>query len=141
METKLNFKQILLAGLTAAGVATIANIILFYVFHGLGVIADNIYVQPNVPMTIVPIIIASIVPTIVASLVFFLLEKYTQNGFKIFKIISIVLLILSFANPFMGIQGITISYGIVLCVMHIIIVVALLYFIGNKLKNKQYLKK
>ena len=136
METKLNFKQILLAGLTAAGVATIANVILFYVFHGLGVISDNIYVQLNVPMTIVPIIIASIVPTFIASLIFFLLEKYTKNGFKIFKIISIVLLILSLANPFMAIQGITIGYGIVLCVMHIVVVASLLYFIGNKVKSK-----
>ena len=136
METKLYFKQIFLAGLTAAGVATIVNVILFYVFHGLGVIADNIFVQPNVPMTVVPIIIASIVPTIIASLVFFLLEKYTKKGFKIFRIISVILLILSLGNPFMAIQGITFGYGIVLCVMHIVVVVSLLYFLGNKLKSK-----
>jgi hypothetical protein len=125
-----------LAGLTAAGVATIANVILFYVFHGLGVIADNIYVQPNVPMTIVPIIFASIIPTILASVVFFLLERFTKNGFKIFRIISVILLILSLGNAFMAIQGITVGYAIVLCVMHIVVVVSLLYFLGNKLKSK-----
>jgi hypothetical protein len=132
METKVNFKQSLVAGILAAGVATIANAILFYVFHGLGVIVDTIFIQPNQPMTIVPIIISSIVPTIIASLVFFLLEKFTQNGFKIFKIVSIILLGLSFLNPFLGIQGVTIGYAIVLNVMHVTIVGALFYFIGNK---------
>lgn len=131
MTTKLNFKQAFMAGLMAAGVATVVNAILFFIFHGAGIIVDTIFIQPNQPMTIVPIIISSIVPTLIATLVFFLLDKYTKSGFKIFRIIAIVLMLVSFLNPFMGIQGVTIGYAIALNIMHIVVVGALLYFIGK----------
>jgi hypothetical protein len=135
MTTKLNFKQSFNAGLKAAGTATLINAILFYIFHGAGIIVDTIFIQPDQPMTIVPIIISSIVPTLMATFVFFLLEKFTKNGFKIFRIIALILLVLSFINPFMGIQGVTIGYAIALNIMHIVVVAALLYFIGKNLKK------
>lgn len=135
MTTKLNFKQAFMAGLMAAGVATVLNAILFFIFHSAGIIADTIFIQPNQPMTIVPIIISSIVPTLLATLVFFLLEKITKNGFKIFRIIALILMVLSFLNPFMGIQGVTMGYAIALNIMHIVVVGALLYFIGKSVNK------
>lgn len=135
MKTKLNFKQSFMAGLMAAGAAAVVNAILFFIFHAAGIIVDTIFIQPNQPMTIVPIIISSIVPTLIATLVFFLFEKFSNNGFKIFRIIAIILMVLSFINPFMGIQGVTIGYAVVLNIMHIVVVGALLFFIGKSLKN------
>lgn len=135
MKTKLTFKQSLIAGLMAAFASTIVNGLLFYIFHAMGIIVDTIFIQPNQPMTIVPIIISSIVPTILAAIVFFLFEKYTNNGFKIFRIVSFVLLVLSFLNPFMAIQGVTIGYAIALNLMHVVVVWALLFFIGKNVKN------
>jgi Family of unknown function (DUF6069) len=134
MKAKLSFKQSIIAGLLAAAVAAVVNAILFFIFHAVGVITDDIMIQPNTPMSVVPIIISSIMPTLIAAVVFFLLEKYTANGFKIFTIISIILMVLTFANPFMGIPGITAAYGIVLNVMHVVVVAALLFFI-NRAKN------
>ena len=135
MTTKLTFKDSFMAGLMAAVAATVVNAILFFVFHATGVISDTIFIQPNQPMTIVPIIISSILPTLIATLVFFLLEKYTKSGFKVFRIISIVLLVLSFINPFVGIVGVTVGYAVVLNIMHIVVVAALLYFIGKSIKK------
>lgn len=127
-----------MAGLMAAGLATTVNAILFFIFKAAGIIVDTVFIQPNQPMTIVAIIISSIVPTLIATLVFFLLEKYTKNGFKIFRIIALVLMVLSFMNPFMGIQGVTVSYAIVLNVMHVVVVGALLYFIGKSVKKNSF---
>lgn len=121
-----------MAGLMAAAVATVINGILFYIFHASGIIVDTIFVQPNQPMTIVPIIISSILPSILASLVFFLFEKYTSNGFRIFRIVALVLMVLTFINPFVGIQGVTVGYALALNVMHVVVVAALLYFIGKR---------
>lgn len=129
MNTKLTFKQSILAGLTAAGVAVVINAILFFILHAAGIITDDIFIQPNQPMTIVPIIMSSIIPTLIGSMVFFLFEKYSSNGFKIFSIVAIVLLVLSFMNPFMGIPNVTIGYGIALNVMHVVVAASLLYFI------------
>lgn len=135
MNTQLNFKQSITAGAMAAGVAAIMNAILFYIFHSAGIIVDTIVIQPDTPMTVVPIIIASILPAVLGSMVFFLLEKYTKNGLKVFTIVSLVLMILTFANPFLGIPNVTTGYAIALNVMHVTVVGALLYFL-NRSKKK-----
>ena len=135
MTTKLNFKQAFMAGLMAAGAATVVNALLFFIFKAACIIVDTIFIQPNQALTIVPIIFASIVPTIVATLVFFLFEKFSNNGFKIFRIIALVLMVLSFVNPFMGIPGVTVGYALALDLMHVVVVAALLYFIGKAVKK------
>ncbi len=134
MNTKLNFKQIITAGAMAAGVSVVINAILFYVFKAAGVFTDDIFIQPNQPLTIVPIILSSVMPSIVGACIFFLFEKFSNNGFKIFSIVSIVLMVLSFVNPFVGIKDVTIAYGVVLDVMHVVVAMSLLYFI-KRAKN------
>ena len=137
MKTKINFKQSILAGLWAAITAAIINAVLFYIFHAAGIISDSIYIMPETSLGVMPIIISSIVPTLIASMVFFLIEKFTKNGFKIFAGISVLLLALSFIRPFTGIPGVTVGYALVLNLMHIAVVLALLYYIGktNKINS------
>lgn len=137
MNTKLNFSQSIKAGAFTAIAAAAINSILFFVFHAMAVFTDDIFLQPDQPLTVVPVLISSIVPTLIASMVFFLIEKYSNNGFGIFKIVSIVLLVLSFINPFMGIKGVTVPYALGLNLMHITIVLFLLYFIGKAKKANQ----
>ena len=134
MKTKLNFSQSIKAAAFTAAASAIVNTILFFLFHGIGVFTDNIMLKPNQPLTVVPILISSIAPTFIAGLVFFLIEKYSNNGFGIFKIVSIVLLIVSFINPFMGIKGVTVPYALALNLMHITIVAFLFFFIGREKK-------
>lgn len=135
MNAKLNFKQSFVAGLSAAGLATVINSILFFAFHAMGILVDTIFIQPNQPLTVVPIIISSVVPTLIASVVFFLIEKYTQKGFKIFSIVSTILVVVSFVNPFVGIPNVTTAYAIALNVMHVVVYGAILYFISKSIKN------
>lgn len=135
MKTKLSFKQAFMAGLMAAGVATGLNALLFFIFKALGIIVDNIFIQQNQPLTVFPVIISSILPSLIASLVFFLLEKFTKNGFKVFRIIALVLVVLSFINPFMGIPNVTVAYAVVLNLMHVVVAGAVLYFIGKAVKK------
>jgi len=125
-----------MAGVMAAGVATGLNALLFFIFKALGIIVDTIFIQPNQPLTVVPIIISSILPSLIASLVFFLLEKFTKNGFKIFRIIALVLMVLSFINPFMGIPNVTVAYALVLNLMHVVVAGAVLYFLGKAVKKQ-----
>jgi uncharacterized membrane protein HdeD (DUF308 family) len=135
MNTKLTFKQSILSGLTAGAVSAGINAILFFIFHAAGIIVDTIFVQPNEPLTVIPILISCIIPSIIASIVFFLFEKYTNNGFRIFSIVSIILMLISFMNPFMGIPNVTVAYGVVLDAMHVVVVFSLLYFIQRAKKS------
>ena len=131
---KLNFKQIIIAGAIAAGVSVVINAILFFIFHYTGVISDDVFIQPNQPLTVVPVIISSILPTLIGACVFFLFEKFSNNGFKIFSIVAIVLMFLSFTSPFMAVQGMPVGYGVVLNIMHVVVVFSLLYFIKRAKK-------
>lgn len=135
MNTKLSFKPIITAGAFAAGFSMAINAVLFFIFHGAGVISDSIFIQPGQPMTIVPVLMASIIPSLIGASFFFLFEKYSTNGFKVFSIISIVLLLLSFANPFMAIPDVTVAYGVVLNAMHVVVALSLLYFIHRAKNN------
>ena len=137
MTTKLNLKQTLLAGLLAGIAAAIINGILFVVFHAAGVISDNIFPQPGQPMTVFPVIMASIFPLIIGSLVFYLFERFTANGFTIFAVITAILTVLSLYSPFGVIPNVTLGYSLVLCAMHIVAALSLLYFIRRaKQKNE-----
>lgn len=122
-------------GVYAAVSAAIINGILFTIFHALGIITDDVFIQPNMPMTLFPIIFSSVLPTIIASIVYFLIDKYTSNGYKIFRAVAIILLFVSFVNPFMGIPGISIAYGVALNFMHVVVVACLLYFIQRSTKE------
>jgi hypothetical protein len=134
MTNKLNFKQVFLSGLTAAAVSSIINAILFFLFHSMGWITDDIFVQPNQPMTVILVIMASFVPSLIASLVFFAFEKFTQNGFRIFSIVSIILMLLSLASPFTVIPNVTTPYALSLSGMHLVVPLILLYFIDRSKK-------
>jgi uncharacterized protein (DUF2062 family) len=93
----------------------------------MGIIPDNVFVQENQPLTVVPVIISSIVPSLLAGVVFYLLCRYSNKGYRIFSTIAIILLILSFANPFIAIKSIPLGMGLALNAMHIVVVTALLY--------------
>jgi hypothetical protein len=44
-------------------------------------------------------------------------------------------MVISFVNPFMGIEGVTVGYALVLDIMHLVVVGSLLYFIGKAFKT------
>ncbi len=136
MNTKLNFKQTMKASAFSALTAVIINTILFFIFKALGFFTDDIFIQPNQPLTILPILISSILPTLIGGLLFFVLEKYTAKGFMIFSIISIAFLLFSFSSPFTKIPNVTMAYGIALNVLHVVVAIPLLYFINKAIKNK-----
>lgn len=135
MKNKVSFGSAVKAGLFAGLTATAINVILFFIFHATGVISDTIFIQPGQPMTVVPIIMSSLIPSVIASLVFFLFEKFTKNGYRIFMIVSIVLMLVTFINPFVGIPGVTTGYALVLDLMHVFVVVPVLFFISREVKK------
>ena len=134
MKTKLNFTQTIKAGMFAAITAAIVNALLFFIFQAVGVFTDDIEIQPGQALSVLPVLISSIMPSIVGALVFFLIEKYSSNGFKIFGVLTLVLVLLSFLNPFLKIPNITLMSGIILNVMHVVVGGLLLYFIKKAYK-------
>jgi hypothetical protein len=134
MNTKLTFKQIITAGAKAAGISVILNAAIFFIFKSVGILNDSVLIQPNQPLTIVPVIISSILPTLIGACVFFLFEKYSSKSFFYFSILSIVLTLVSFMSPFASVANMPLGFGIVLNIMHVVVAGDLLYFISRAKK-------
>jgi hypothetical protein len=124
---KVRLLASLKAGLLAGLAAALVNAILFFFFRQAGVITDSVLLPNQQPMTVVPIIVSSLIPALLGSVAYYLLARFTKDGYRYFTIIASVLLILSFVNPFFGIPGVTVPYALALNVMHVVVVAALLY--------------
>ncbi|MBI3235696.1 MAG: hypothetical protein HYZ42_16940 [Bacteroidetes bacterium] len=137
MNTKLTFTQTLKAAAFAALTSAAINAVFFFIFHAAGIFTDDIFVQPDQPLNVIAILISSIMPSFVGALVFFLLEKFTNKGFRIFTIISVILLLASFYNPFGMIPNVTLAYGVALNLLHIVVAFDLLFFINRAIKSNK----
>lgn len=131
---KLTFKQSILASLLAGITTAVINGVLFLALHSAGIFTDDVMVQPETPLTLLPVVISSIIPLLIAGTIFFLIEKYTNNGIRIFSIAAIILTALSFISPF-TIAGVTTSFAVGLCIMHVVAVASLLYFLNRSKKT------
>ncbi|HZF65873.1 MAG TPA: DUF6069 family protein [Chitinophagaceae bacterium] len=124
---KPSFKKIIAAAALAGIISAIVNSMLYSIFHAAGVISNEVYVQEHQPLTLLPVIFSSLVPSLLAGLVFYLFCRYSKDGYRYFSILAIILLIVSFANPFIAIKHIPLAMGIALNMMHIVVVASLLY--------------
>lgn len=131
MKQKLTLKQTLMAGVKASGVSIVLNVILLYLLKSAGIFTDDIFIQPGQNLTILPVIISSIVPVLIAALVFFVIEKFTSKGFKIFTAIAVILFIASLVSPFKQIPNVTTGFAIGLDVMHLVVFSCVMYFFSK----------
>lgn len=129
---KIEIKSALKAGFMAVIAAATINSILFFVFQSLGIIVDTIEPQPGQPLSVIHIILSSTIPSIIGAMVFYLFDKYSSKGLRNFQILAIILLVVTFVNPFMGIPNVTTGYALALNVMHVVVAFSLLYFIRKE---------
>jgi Family of unknown function (DUF6069) len=132
MNQKVNSSSLIqyapLAGISAA----VINVILYYIGVSVGWIDTTVLVAgANQPVTVVAVIISSILPTILAAVVLAIMNRFLSNSWGIFKVLAIVLLVLSFVNPFLGIPTAPLMMAIWLNVMHVTVAGAVLYFFGK----------
>ncbi|WP_421794439.1 DUF6069 family protein [Haliscomenobacter sp.] len=117
-----------LAGAIAAGI----NSVLFLIGSAIGLVDESVLVPGmNTPITIGPVIMSSFIPSLIAGLVLGVMNYFLNKPFKVFRVVALVLLILSFANPFMGIPGIPLGMGLWLNVMHVVVAGTVVYCFGR----------
>jgi hypothetical protein len=110
------------ASLLAGLAATVANVVVYLIASAAGAIPQTVLIPTPggpMPITVVPVILNSFVPAIVAGAFLALLNRFTRRPIRIFRIVSVVLLLLSFANPF-TIPGAPIVMIVALNLMHVV---------------------
>lgn len=117
------------AGVIAAAIASVANVIVYFVTAALGVDMTGPFAGgptgPIITLPVVAVVLATIVPTIGAALLLWLLGRFTQRAVTVFIAIAVVFGLLSFAGPL----GLPISPALQLSLnlMHVIAGVIITY--------------
>ena len=122
--------KLLPAAAVGAGIAAVGNLMVFWVLPSL-LGASPIQVQMGPPgpdaaladLNAVMVIVASVLPAFIAAGVLALLGRFTARPFTVFRVIGVVVLLMSFA-PF-TLMPMPTGTIITLAVMHIIAAVAI----------------
>lgn len=131
----INARKLLSLAPLAGLIAAVLNAILFLIGSSTGAIpADFIIPNAGQPLTLVPVLVASFVPAIAGGLVLALLNRFTKRPLRIFTIITLLILVLSFMSP-LSIPGAPVGMIVILELMHVVVVgVVLIAF--NRLANR-----
>jgi hypothetical protein len=99
---KVALGKLPMAALIGGGIGVVGNSIIYVVARALGISFEIPMGGPDAPLMELPIfavIISTVVPTIGAAIVLALLGRFTKQPYRIFLIVSIVFLVLSFVTP------------------------------------------
>ncbi|GAB2588641.1 DUF6069 family protein [Spirosoma areae] len=121
----------------AAGTGATLNALLYAIGRATGVLHDGVQVgTPPQTLTLVPVLISSVVPVLVAAGVFALLNRFSKQPLRVFTILAVVLLALSFANPFLAIPNVSVATALWLNLMHIVVAGSVLYFFRRQVSSQ-----
>jgi len=129
----MNAKKIITAAITGLVVATIANGITFYIGKAAGFFPETVII-PNTgqPISIAHVIFSSVFTAIGATGLFLMLSKFfAAKAVNVFRIISIIFLLVSFGGPF-SIPDAPANMTITLSLMHVFSGIVLIYFLTVK---------
>jgi uncharacterized protein (DUF697 family) len=126
-------RKIIMAGITGLVVATIVNGITFYIGKAAGFFPETVMV-PNTgqPISIAHVIFSSVFTAIGATGLFLMLIKFLgAKAVNVFRIISVIFLLVSFGGPF-SIPNAPTNMTMTLSLMHVFSGVVLIYFLTVK---------
>lgn len=116
---RIPLNRIVRAGVFAAISALLANAIVYFIASALGFMPSYINPQLGRPIGVGEVIGSSIAGAVGATVLFALLARFTRRPVTIFRIVALVVLLLSFATPF-SLPGAPLSLIITLEVMHVV---------------------
>lgn len=131
----VNWGGLLTTGLIAGVVAAVVNTIVYFIAQALGV--DFMIVMggagtPAMPLAIPAIAIFSIVPGLIAALLAGSLLRFTSNGARIFQIVALVFLLISFIPDLTMPEPATMATKASLMLMHVIAGSVITYMVSRK---------
>ena len=133
--TSVNTRKLITGAPLAGVIAAAINAVLFYTGSAMGTIPTD-FVFPNTgqPLTIVPVLIFSFMPAIAGGLLLAVLNRFTKRPLRIFTIIALAILAVSFVGP-ISIPNAPPGLSVILELMHVVVVSVVLTAF-NRLVNR-----
>jgi hypothetical protein len=115
------WKRLPLAVLLAAATAAVANSLIYFAASALGFIPESVLIPTaggESPLTVGMVVITSVIGAVGAAIVFAGIGIFSRHPVKLFRIVAVVVLVLSFATP-LTIPGAPVSMVLSMEVMHV----------------------
>ena len=115
----ITFKRLLWATPLAAIAAAVANAVVYLVASVLGAMPQDFVVQDSGPITLAPVVLSTLIGAAGAAMVFTAVALLSRRPIQTFRIVTAVVLVLSFATP-LTIPGAPPSMILTLELMHVV---------------------
>ncbi len=115
------WRRLPFAVLLAAIAAAVANSLIYFAASALGFILESVLIPTaggESPLTVGMVVITSVIGAVGAVIVFAVIGLFARRPVKLFRIVSIVVLVLSFATP-LTIPSAPVSMVLSMEVMHV----------------------
>lgn len=118
-EERVAWGRLVPVGLLAALMAAIANAVVYLVAAAAGAMPQDIVVNGQGPITLPVVATMSAQGAVVGAVVYAIVGWFARRPVRIFRVIAVVALVLSFVMPF-TISGAPISMILALELMHVV---------------------
>jgi len=138
-QSRSSFGSLAAAGAIAAIIAAVADVVVYSIARASGVsmVMPYQWGQPPAVLPISIIVSTVVVAAVLATITFGLLVKFTLRGMRVFQIVSVPALLVSFASP-LSLAQTAGSTKAALVAMHIVAaagMVAALSLLGRPVQN------
>lgn len=116
------WRRLPLAALLAALAAVVANALVYFAASALGFIPQSFLIRMTsgeMPFTVNLVAVTSVVGAIGAAIVFASIGSFARRPVRLFRIVAVVVLVLSFAMP-LTIPGAPVAMVLSMEVMHVV---------------------
>lgn len=124
---RIDYRRLVWVAPLAAAVAAVANVALYFIADALGAFPDTVQLPNGQALGPGPVIGVTIMGVVAAAIVFAVLGRFSARPIRLFRIVALVALVLSFAPTF-GIAGAGAAYIGSLLLMHVIAALAAVGF-------------
>ena len=118
-DERVTFRRLLWVVPLAAATAAVANAIVYLVASALGAMPQDVDANGQGPITLAVVAVMSAQGAVVAAVVYALVGWFARRPVRVFRIVAVVVLVLSFVTPF-TIAGAPVTMVVVLLLMHVI---------------------
>jgi hypothetical protein len=138
-QSPSSFGRLAAAGAIAAIIAAVADVVVYSIARASGVsmVMPYQWGQPPAVLPISIIVSTVVVAAVLATIAFGLLVKFTLRGMRVFQIVSVPALLVSFAGP-LSLAQTAVSTKATLVAMHIVAaagMVGALSLLGRPVQN------
>lgn len=122
---KINTSSLLKVAPLAALASAAINAVLYFIGDSAGLMDKTVGIPgPNgsiQPITLFPVILSTIIPTLIAAGVLALINRFAANPLRIYGMVTIVVFLVTLANPFLAMPNLPLNMGIWLDLMHAVV--------------------